>query len=280
MKEVARVFSRKKIIEIPLLNKMGVQVFRVLLAQFLFNFRSKFRYNPKFKNDVESFNENGALIKKDFLDSEVYAKAKQEAIKAIEEEKHLAKEKCFGTNRKILINIHELPKEKYPTLHELVTREYFSHLFSAATRRNIDFKVIENGTIAQIEFLIQGDDSLEDVETQIHSDIFYNSYKAWLYMTNITKSHGPLTYFMKSRNNDKVKLRYEYRNSVRKNPDKSRRILQEELNERNLKETVLDVNENTFVMADINGYHRRLKGEKGKERLAIIFRERGTPFIK
>ncbi len=152
-------------------------------------------------------------------------------------------------------------------------------MFQFATRKPLLFTQKGGQAMAQIEYLLQGSEEKEDIETQIHSDVFYSSYKAWLYLNDISMEHGPLTYFMRSRNNDRFKMKYEYENSIKEVPDRSRRITEEELKARNLEETVMNVNENTFVMADINGYHRRLKGQEGKERLAIIFRERGTPFL-
>jgi len=278
MKEVARIFTGKKILDLPALNKMGLQVWRIKMANWRRNLRSVPSYNNVYEDDIRFFDDNGAIIKKNFLSAERYEKIKAEAERALQQDAHLGKENYFGNNKKILLNILDLDEASYPELYALMGSEHITTLFRCASRKPLDFTKKGNQALAQIEFLVQGDDSAEDVETQIHSDVFYSSNKAWLYLNDIHMNDGPLTYFMKSRKNDKLKLKYEYENSIKENPDKSRRITQEELSERGLEETVMNVEGNTLVMADVNGYHRRLKGEEGKERLAIIFRERGTPF--
>jgi hypothetical protein len=278
MKELARIFTGKKMIDIPILNKMGLQVWRIKMAGFRHSLRPKLHDDKIFEDDTQSFDKNGAIVKKEFLDTDFYGQVKTEAQRALKQDMDKGKENFFGDNKKVLINILDLDEDSYPALYKLLKSSYVTNLFRFATRRPLSFTKKEKGSLAQIEYLLQGDDSKEDVETQIHSDIYHSSFKAWLYLNDISMEHGPLTYFMKSRNNDKAKLNFEYQNSIKPTPDKSRRITKEELEKRDLKETVMNVKENTFVMADINGYHRRLKGEKGKERLAIIFRERGNPF--
>jgi hypothetical protein len=60
---------------------------------------------------------------------------------------------------------------------------------------------------------------------------------------------------------------------------KSRRVTPEELESRGLEETVFTVKANTLVVANVCGYHRRLKGVPGRRRLGVHFSHRRNPFL-
>ncbi len=111
----------------------------------------------------------------------------------------------------------------------------------------------------------------------MHSDIFFNTHKAWLYLRDVDTEIGPLVFVKGSHRLSLGQLGYLYQESVSRAKG-SRRITPDELERLGLEETVLVCKANTLVIANTCGYHRRLRGEPGRERLALHWSVRLNPF--
>ena len=51
------------------------------------------------------------------------------------------------------------------------------------------------------EHVVQGPADEEDREASLHSDIFYSTHKAWLYLTDVEEKDGPLVFVRRSHKN-------------------------------------------------------------------------------
>jgi len=132
-----------------------------------------------------------------------------------------------------------------------------------------------------IEKLTQGSLSDEnDPETDLHSDTFFVTHKAWLYLSEADETNGYLKYVKRSNHLFLEQLISVYKHGLVQWP-RSRRIDDRELaflKQSGMKEVSLKCQRNTLVISNTCGYHRRTKGIPGKDRLAIFFMLRANPF--
>lgn len=265
------IFSSKKMIRNRFINRLGTQPFRIWLAE------KRYRLRPKYlAKDIAPFIDNlqkeGIVVIPNFLPQELFEKLEQDCHNALKNEER-SKIREDGPN--LYTNISSDKLKDYSTITSVFHNDKIQRLFRAAERR----KVKNMATL--LSCLVQGEDNgKKDPETDLHEDIFFNTHKAWLYITDVAFEHAPFVYVKESNKNSKTK-RYEksYKYSLIKNNVHSRRISGEELKELDLKETVFTAKKNTFVMANTLGFHRRLRGTPGNERVALAFSARHNPFI-
>jgi len=128
-----------------------------------------------------------------------------------------------------------------------------------------------------IEQVTHGVRDGHDYEADLHMDVFYPSFKAWLYLDPVPMEHGPFVYVPGSHTLSLGRMKWEYQNSIGERGG-SRRVTAEEMSARGLRETVFDVPANTLVMANTCGYHCRRVGQPGRIRRAVMVNFRAHPF--
>lgn len=178
-----------------------------------------------------------------------------------------------------MLDIFSLDLSKYRALNKLIQNEYINDLFSIMEKRQI--KIPNKDIVVQIQYLVQGDENgTEDPETQLHSDTFFNTHKAWLYLDDVGIENGPFVFVPKTHNiyiEGRLKREKEYSENI--NLKGSRRVSNDELLSLGLHEEVFNCKKNTLLMANTLGYHRRLRGVSGNDRLTIAFSARSNPFL-
>ena len=120
----------------------------------------------------------------------------------------------------------------------------------------------------------------KDENQDMHVDTFHSTTKGWLYLDDVELKDGPLTYLKGSNVIDKWRLKFEYRNSLKFDSAGSWRISQDESETIFGPEQKFTVPENTLVIADTMGFHRRGDAEKGVSRDTIHFSARKSPFFE
>jgi hypothetical protein len=184
----------------------------------------------------------------------------------------------MGPNVLKNINLTTIDLDKFPGLKKLIADERIRNLFEAAEKRPIN--VYGKNFYILLQYLVQGHEDTFDPESALHSDTFFNTHKAWLYIDDVKLENGPFVYVPNSHiANSSYRRKKEYEYSKTKNPKGSRRIPEEELKDQGLKENVYTCNKNTFVMANTLGYHRRLNGKGGHDRLTFAISARYNPFF-
>ena len=140
---------------------------------------------------------------------------------------------------------------------------------------------------ASIYLTVQGDEARNpDVQKQLHRDTFQPAIKFWYFVEEVTLAEGPFEYVIGSHLLTPARLRWEYRRSV----EASRRGSRDTGGSFRIDEQVLQslglglprpfaVPENTLVIANVRGFHRRAHGTFGSRRVSIYGSVRPQPFV-
>ncbi|QHT71550.1 hypothetical protein GXP67_35250 [Rhodocytophaga rosea] len=271
---LSQIFSKEKLVDSTLLNKIGVQPFRIIMANLASQIRSKSEGNS-LTDQINTLKEEGLLVISNFLPAEEFAKIKQEAMQLISDPANISRVIKDGPNSLKVFDLTDQLITKAPTLLNYFNNEKLLTLFGSTTKKGIKPENI----VKWLEVLEQGEGNRHaDTQTHMHSDTYYDTYKAWLYLEDITLNKAPFAYVKSTQKVNMARLRYDYKNSISERPSPSRRITEEEINQRALKETIVTCKANTLAMANTFGYHRRLEGESGNSRIALYTSVRFHPF--
>ncbi|MGH9970706.1 MAG: phytanoyl-CoA dioxygenase family protein [Pyrinomonadaceae bacterium] len=269
------MFSDNKVVDSKRLNLFGMQVVRTLAARLAHTFRSA--DEAEFvKDKVDELRSEGILVLHDFLPRDLFERVEQECRRLLDEKPDKLPDKRFGLNVLERSKILSVSESELPNVYEFLANPEIHAILRAAEKRSFDSHFASGRP--EVNRLIQGNISDEvDVETNLHSDVFFNTHKLWLYLTDIENKDGPFVYVKRSHRLSLTQLRYIYDESRKQNMG-SRRISPEELEQVGLKETTVTCPKNTVVIANTYGYHRRLSGQQGGKREAIHIHLRAHPF--
>jgi hypothetical protein len=257
------------------MNRLGIQVARTIGARVVYNARPV-PVDASIIDQVNEIKREGMVLLHDFLPPDQFEAMKQECLRLLEENPDKIADKYQGPTRNEAVMITgDLPKTGFPNIYKFYDDPRLRGIMSAAEKRPIS----EANSYYALERLTQGpmDDQI-DPETILHSDIFFNTHKAWLYLDDVTLEHGPLVYVKGSNRIRALQLSGVYKESCDINTG-SRRVEKEELDRLGLEETVVLCPKNTLVIANTFGYHRRLRGAPGFQRHAVHMMLRSHPFV-
>lgn len=130
-------------------------------------------------------------------------------------------------------------------------------------------------------------DGPEDPQTELHSDSFHPSAKAWLFLTDVAPDGRPLTYVRGSHRLTGQRLEWERARSLTVvdggDPLSQRGSLRfgtDDLRQLGLDEPVaLAVPANTLVVADTFGVHARARSDRPTLRVELWAFSRPSPFL-
>lgn len=273
---VFQILSKDKLVNSKFLNQKGIQKWRMAKAIERYKDR-KFEVSPLIKDQAHDIYNKGITQIDNFLDKDHFAQVAAEC-RAIRDIGHWQNEKKMGPNVIKNLALKGLDLSPYPGLKKLIEDERIKRMFEAAEKRPID--IYGDNFYVLLQYLVQGDEDAHDPESDLHVDTFFNTHKAWLYIDDVKLENGPFVFVEESHKVDtpyRIEKEYEY--SKRKNVKGSRRIPQSELDEQNMKERICTCNKNTLVLANTLGYHRRLNGKGGHDRLTVAFSARFNPFF-
>jgi len=269
------ILSGKKSVNGTLLNLLGVQVQRTLAAHVLHRLRRRDPATDSMtRAQVEELRREGIVLWHDFLPTEHFAQLQHEHDALLADADVARLTFRHGPNQLAVMPVRDVDAGRIPATYRFLSEPRLLSILDAAESRDL---TVDPGHRA-LEQLVQGpDDGSVDPETRLHSDIFFSCHKAWLYLSDVEQAHGPFAYVKRSHLLSLARLRHVYRESCGKN-EGSRRIDPVELDELGLCETVVTCPRNTLVIADVSGYHRRLRGLPGRERRAVHISLRADPF--
>jgi hypothetical protein len=270
---LAEIFSAKKTVDSPLLNRLGAQVLRTVVARAIY--KSMPALSAGSEEPLRVLQRDGVLVWPNFLTSDNFQEVESEWLRLKRIRGSLPSLK-FGPNHNGRIFVKDIDYELVPTIYALLNDGRLRALLEAAERRSLG----ELLQIAQLECLTQGASELvTDPQTQLHSDIFFSCHKAWFYITDVTLKDSPFAFVKGSHRLSLQKLNYIYKDSCgrSKEDDPSRRISLDEV-ARTESQSIITCPRNTLVVANTCGYHRRIQGEVGNERWSIHIDLRADPF--
>jgi len=268
---LVRIITDDKTVTGKLLNICGAQIMRTTAARAIYNLRPV--AIPKtIVEMVDELRREGVVVLPDFLPRHHLELIRQEALDLLEQNREKANVYKHGPN-----TVHHLSvpthfeKTKAPAIFQFLDDSRIRGILQVAEKRSL-------GRLdGKIEHVHQGIGAEQDPETELHSDIFFHTHKAWLYLNDVEEEHGPLVYVKRSHHLRPSQLYYAYKESCTRN-GRSRRISRAELKRLGLEETIMSCPANTLVVANVCGYHRRLRGKPGRNRYALQVSLRFNPF--
>jgi ectoine hydroxylase-related dioxygenase (phytanoyl-CoA dioxygenase family) len=275
---VKEIFTTKKNINSKILNILGIQIFRYLLAKIIF-FISKFFF--KDNKILKRYEDNGTYLIENFLPENIFQKAHEEFNKIMYiEKKSRNVYKNLDQNSSIVYYLYEFEdnydnKQKYPYLYEVFKSTKINDFFKyAEKKKNINL-------FMRLERVITKNELKNDDNAHWHVDTYHNTHKAWIYLTDVKKENGPYNYVVGSNKFSIERIFWEYLNSVKavfiKNYlpfftfDKHSEKLEK-------KKIEIRCNKNSFFITNTHGYHRRGDSKAHQVRDAINFFTRENPF--
>ena len=270
-KLLREIFSDKKTIDNRALNLLGAQVTRSIAARIVHNRRS-FPVDRELQGKLEELEREGIVTWPDFLLPDDFDAVRRECLK-LGTNGGLPVFGQFGTSKveKLL-----LANAGTSQLWRLLADRRLQNLLEMSERRPLGDLM---GWCAQLEQITQVPANSGDPESELHSDIFFTSHKAWFYLSDVRRESGPLAFVKRSHWLTPQRLYYIYKESCTRAPgaNASRRISRDEKRKIG-DETVIICPSNTLVVANTCGYHRRLQGKIGEKRLSIHLQVRHDPF--
>lgn len=270
---IIRIFSGDKTVTGATLNLFGIQMLRMLAARSMYAVRHV-PVDKDIQDYVSEVKREGMVMVPNFLDPEQFRAVREEYLDIFRKTSR-SQILTPGSNTLELVFLKDINQADAKN-----AMKYFFYnpkllaIFHALEKQPLD----SLRTTMSFELLTQNDGSAADPETKFHNDIFYNTHKAWLYLDDVREENGPLVYVKRSHHLSPRQLFYVYKESLGEN-NGSRRITPDEIARRRLTETRCVCSQNTLVIANTFGYHRRMRGKPGNQRHAINISARITsPF--
>ena len=273
----SKSFEANSVLGNSRLNQLGLHRFRVqFAAQMAAQRRSKL---AKFIHpvDVENFQKNGFIFRENFLAAEEFSQLKQELLTTPLE----TRETLQGdtVTRRMALDGKTLK-------HMPVTRQF---LHSAKWRNLLNY--VASFKVQPISYLqvifSHVRKAKADPQTNLHSDTFHPSAKAWLFLEDVAEDEGPFVYVPGSHLLNPARLNWEQQKSeaiTAKTDVMTRRgsfrVSESEILELGYaKPQAFAVKANTLVIADTYGFHARAKSLKPSVRIELWAYARRNPFV-
>jgi len=252
--------------------KRGLEVFRTIYSHYASNHRnSSFKY----------LNE-GLVVYEDLFDKLTLSEIQKEVSKFPLRINKSANNLIANAKETVLYKnffSEKIQKLIFETIGLNAKEEYVSNTFVQRINKRSEAHLF--------------DSSGEDAQYKIHSDTFFPSLKWWFFPFDVKIENGPLFFSINSCSLNMNILEWCYNETCKitsneyipewKNPghkEGSLRIEEEELNVMNYKLTPLTCEENTLMIANVHGFHRRGKpmDENTNVRTSVHSAIRTAPF--
>jgi hypothetical protein len=270
--------TTKKLIESRLLNLLGIQIFRYILAKLTYKISGIF-----YKKILNDYEDKGYFFQENFLSPEEFLKINVEFSKIIEKE-NLSRN-IYGKHEEInnssidyiLFEFEDIKKNQfqYPALYNLYKNKKIHDFFSTAEKKN---EVI---IFMRLERVYTKDQLQNDANSHWHVDTYHNTNKAWIYLTDVNLNNGPFNYIEGSNKFSLNRLIWEYLNSIETIFNKKITPFFVKKNKSQIlekKKIEFTCKKNSFLIANTHGFHRRGDALNGKIRDTISFYTRENPY--
>lgn len=273
MGSLRQIVGTNKVVDSKLLNLLGVQVQRTLAARLIYNLR-RVSVDKAIKDKVDELRNEGIVLLPDFLPPDHFEGIQREYLPLLEENADKLTVYRHGPNTYELADIRNFDRGVLPYTYKFLAEPRLQAILEAAERRPLGYL----GGHRALERLIQGPvGEQEDPETELHNDTYFTNHKAWLYLSDVEMENGPFVYVKRSHRLSLTHLYYIYKESCTRNKG-ARRIARDELERRGLREAIVTCPKNTLVIANVFGFHRRVRGRPGCRRYAVHVSHRVNPF--
>ncbi|RYY79846.1 MAG: phytanoyl-CoA dioxygenase [Moraxellaceae bacterium] len=272
----AKSFVDNPVLGNTLFNQAGLHVWRVELAAQLAARRRAKLAKLLSAEDAQFFNQNGFILKENFLPNDAFAQLEQELLST----ELAARETLQGNTvtRRIPLDYQSLPQ--LPQTRQLIAQPALQHLLNYVGSCQLQPMLYVQSILSQVR------KAKADPQTSLHADTFHSSVKAWLFLTDVLEDEGPFVYVPGSHQLTPARLHWEKQRSIgaatadRMSARGSFRISEAELEQLGLpKPKAFAVRKNTLVVADTFGFHARGKSVRPSTRIEVWAYARRNPFL-
>src|SRR6266566_2665629 len=251
----AKSFRDNPVIGSPRLNRAGLHVARMRLAERLVAWRRERLVSLISEDDRAAFECDGFILKRNFLPAPDYARMKEQVLSF----RGPARDQLQGDTLTRRIALDRVALSHLPALRVMVESPEWLGLI-----RYVGSFMLEPLLYIQTIFS-QVRKAPPDPQTRLHADAFHSSVKAWFFLTDVNEDEGPFVYVPGSHQPTRRRLAWERRASMAAGQGSdfqaargSLRITAEALRRLGFGEPrIFAVPENTLVVADTVGFHAR-----------------------
>lgn len=269
-------FRDNSIIGSPALNRRGLHVGRIRLAERMADARRRRLRRLLSKRHAEEFAEQGFVCVPNALPDEAFLALSQE----VETTRLPAREMKQGGTVTRFITLTPAILGRMPHLEQVVNAPLFQGLMRYVGSVNHDPLV----TLHTV--LTRPAPGRTDPQTLFHSDTFHATSKGWLFLRDVEEADGPFSYVPGSHRLTPGRLEWEYEQSLTAaraenfiHARGSFRASEAELAAMGYPQfTAFPVPANTLVVADTHGFHARRPSSRPSTRLALYGSLRANPF--
>lgn len=274
----AKSFEDNRLIGSPKLNARGLHVWRVRTAARLASRRRARLASQLSREDRETIDRDGFLVKRDFLPAPVFRSLVAEAHACRRPVREMTQGDAI--TRRIALDDAALASMRSVAalLYEPDWRGPIRYAAASAAAPMVYLQAI----------LSHAATGASDPQVTLHADTFHPTAKAWLFLTDVAEEDGPFVYVPGSHRLTQARLDWEQRMSVdvsagagdgntRKG---SLRIAADIVERLGLPPPMkLPVPANTLVVADTFGFHARGVSTRPSVRVEIWAFARRNPFV-
>lgn len=277
LSRAVRTFSTAKFIRSPMLNIVGLHVFRVALFNVIYFLRKRGGVRHPLARRLAS---DGYVLVPNFLAPIEFARLKAAADAGWSQYASNVDHGRWGTTTLDNLSVDAAVPLLKRVVEETVWRhpdfvQLVSEIEYAATLERLSVPG-DHTARCYLERVCHGGDG-SDEQQQVHVDIFYPALQVFLYLEEVNEGDGPFSYFPRTHRVTPLRLAFEYVMSVRapqnagwRMPDWLRGFLKS-------RETLCVAPANTLVVANSQGFHARGKAAPGRTRYSLRFGFRNSP---
>ena len=272
----ASSFRDNPILGSPNLNRRGLHIRRIKLAEEMADARRSRLGNLVSKRQREEFAEQGYVLVENALPDEVFRALSEE----VEGTRFPAREMKQGDTVTRFITLSPTILARTPHLKRFINGDLFQGLLRYIGTRNAD----PYATLHTV--LTDPGKGRPDPQTKFHSDTFHATAKGWMFLRDVAMADGPFSYVPGSHRLTPGRLDWEFEQSqIAAKSDNfihsrgSFRASEDELKSMGYGPFVaFPVKANSLVIADTHGFHARQPSTRPSTRLAIYGSLRVNPF--
>ena len=255
-----------------LLNYAGAQVLRVLLSSACHAFRGMLQSWPK-TNLTTMLRKNGFILIPNFLSQKVFVQVKDEFFNTTDIGSYVPIRD--GDTR---VERYTFSPDKWKTLPAV--NKLLSDNLLVRTLEGAELKNIEIGDVSFDTIFYDDPQKVTSSQNQLHSDTFHTTHKVWFFIEPVKLEDGPICFVPGSNQLSLKRLMFEYKKSIHFEDmhlsstaliDYSFRVEPRERTFLGCIEKALTCPENTLVIANTRGFHRRGYAKAGHTRKQIHF---------
>lgn len=278
------------------LTDSQIHAARIVAANWCNSSRQILAASPLLRRDEErALHDHGLAVVSDFLPQYAFEKIRSEATEAMakaEQETPVRerKERGFGPQEKhpwgfdrydgsTLNRFVDIDPEIMPSIDEFSRHTRISRLC------RVGLGMTSPPRRSMIYLTVHGNEkSNHDNQKDFHRDGYFRKIKYWYFLEPVEEDCGPFIYVLGSHKLTPQRLMWERQQAQEHGiqslfADPSFRVTPSELETMNLpRPQAIPVPENTLVIADTFGFHRRGDAKTDTRRLAIYGQKKPWPF--